>query len=190
MTGRSCTSGTFRAASSRTGFCLISPSAPGCRSRCPLAISICASSPRRIVLLASGTGFCADQVDDRERDPRRQPAPDASLLGRALPRRHLLFELPVRWQERLPWFSFTPVLSEPSSSWTGRTGLVHDAVREDHSSLEDFDVYACGNPLMVTAAQNTFTTAHHLPDAQFFADAFVASGPLSSDKIQPAQVQS
>jgi NAD(P)H-flavin reductase len=99
-------------------------------------------------------------------------------------------DLPARWQQQLPWFGFTPVLSEPSSSWAGRTGLVHDAVREDHSDLRGADVYACGNPLMVTAARDAFTSAHHLPDGQFFADAFVASGPLSSDNIQPELVRS
>jgi len=148
------------------------------------------SSPRRIVLLASGTGFSPvkSMIETAIHAGNQRPM---HLYWRARRRDDIyMFDLPARWQERLPWFGFTPVLSEPSSSWAGRAGLVHDAVREDHSSLEDFDVYACGNPLMVTVAQNTFTTAHHLPDAQFFADAFVASGPQSPDNIQPAQVQS
>jgi NAD(P)H-flavin reductase len=82
------------------------------------------------------------------------------------------------------------VLSEPSSAWTGRTGLVHHAVREDHNDLSGADVYACGNPLMVSAAQTHFTAGHGLPGAQFFADAFVESGTSASHDLQPAAVPS
>ncbi len=147
-------------------------------------------SPRPIILLASGTGFSPikSMIETAIHAGNQRPM---HLYWGARRREDIyMLDVPVRWQERLPWFTFTPVLSEPSSSWAGRTGLVHDAVREDHSSLEDFDVYACGNPLMVTAAQSEFTTAHRLPDAQFFADAFVASGPSVLDNIQPALVRS
>ena len=63
------------------------------------------------------------------------------------------------------------MLSEPSPDWTGRVGLVHNAVREDHPDLAVTDVYACGNPMMVKAAQRDFVAHHGLPEAQFFADA-------------------
>jgi NAD(P)H-flavin reductase/ferredoxin len=147
-------------------------------------------SPRPIILLASGTGFSPikSMIETAIHDGIHRPM---HLYWGARRREDIyMFDLPARWQERLPWFTFTPVLSEPSSSWAGRTGLVHDAVREDQSSLESFDVYACGNPLMVAAAQREFTSADRLPDAQFFADAFVESGPPSSINIQSALVQS
>jgi CDP-4-dehydro-6-deoxyglucose reductase/3-phenylpropionate/trans-cinnamate dioxygenase ferredoxin reductase subunit len=147
-------------------------------------------SPRPIILLASGTGFSPikSMIETAIHAGIQRPM---HLYWGARRREDIyMFDLPSRWQEHLPWFTFTPVLSEPSSSWAGRTGLVHDAVREDHSSLEDHDVYACGNPLMVTAAQREFTSAGRLPDAQFFADAFVESGPPSSVNIQSALVQS
>ena len=142
-------------------------------------------SPRPVILLASGTGF----------SPIKSMIETAVHAGNRRPM-HLYWgarrlddiymsELPARWQAALPWFTFTPVLSEPSPSWSGRVGLVHDAVREDSSDLGGSDVYACGNPLMVAAAQREFIANHHLPEAQFFADAFVESGPLSADPVQP-----
>jgi NAD(P)H-flavin reductase len=82
------------------------------------------------------------------------------------------------------------VLSEPPSSWRGRTGLVHNAVREDQANLAHTDVYACGNPLMVSAAQRSFIGDDGLPEAQFFADAFVESGSSASNELQPLPVQS
>jgi NAD(P)H-flavin reductase/ferredoxin len=145
------------------------------------------ASNRLVIFLASGTGFA----------PIKSMIETAIHAGLARPM-HLywgartredmyLEELPLRWAQGLPWFSFTPVLSEKSPSWTGRTGLVHDAVVDDHPDLSAADVYACGNPLMVAAAQRDFLDGHGLPAAQLFTDAFVESGPsapISSD-IEP-----
>ena len=148
------------------------------------------ASDRPVILLASGTGFAPikSMVETAIHAGHRRPM---HLYWGARKREDIyLAELPTRWAQRLPWFSFTPVLSEPSSSWSGRTGLVHNAVREDQSDLAGAVVYACGNPLMVSAAQQAFTEDHGLPDAQFFADAFVASGPSTSDERQPLPAQS
>jgi hypothetical protein len=38
---------------------------------------------------------------------------------------------------------------------------------------------------MVSAAQRDFVGSHGLPEAQFFADAFVESGPSVSNDLQP-----
>jgi NAD(P)H-flavin reductase/ferredoxin len=148
------------------------------------------ASERPVILLASGTGFAPIKsiVETSIHAGLRRPM---QLYWGA--RQHediYLAELPAKWAQHLPWFSFTPVLSKPPLSWTGRTGLVHDAVREDHKDLSGADVYACGNPLMVGAAQHQFTGSHGLPDAQFFADAFVESGPSASSDLQPVPAQS
>jgi NAD(P)H-flavin reductase len=65
---------------------------------------------------------------------------------------------------------------------------VHNAVCEDQQNLAGFEIYACGNPKMVEAAQRDFT-AHRLPEAQFFADAFVESGPsaLTDGQLESTQ---
>jgi CDP-4-dehydro-6-deoxyglucose reductase, E3 len=55
--------------------------------------------------------------------------------------------------------------------------------------LADFEVYACGNPLMVEAAQRDFTADHRLPAGQFFADAFVESGPSALADGQVESIQ-
>jgi len=148
------------------------------------------ASDRPAVLLASGAGFAPIKsiVETAIHAGNRRPM---HLYWGARKREDLyLAELPARWAQRLAWFSFSPVLSEPSSSWTGRTGLVHDAVREDHRDLSGADVYACGNPLMVNAAQRDFVGSHGLPEAQFFADAFVESGPSTSIDLQPIPASS
>jgi NAD(P)H-flavin reductase/ferredoxin len=148
------------------------------------------ASPRPVILLASGTGFAPIKsiIETAIHAGNRRPM---HLYWGGRTREDIyLGELPERWAQRLPWFTFTPVLSAPSSCWTGRTGLVHDAVREDHPDLAAIDVYACGNPLMVSAAQRDFIGSHGLPEAQFFADAFVESGPLTSSDLQPVSAPS
>jgi CDP-4-dehydro-6-deoxyglucose reductase/3-phenylpropionate/trans-cinnamate dioxygenase ferredoxin reductase subunit len=146
------------------------------------------ASDRPVILLASGTGFAPIKsiIETSVYAGHRRPT---HLYWGARKREDIyLEELPARWSQRLQWFSFTPVLSEPGSSWTGRTGLVHDAAREDHRDLPQSDVYACGNPLMVNAAQAAFTGSLGLPKAQFFSDAFVESGPCVSPDLQPVSV--
>ena len=148
------------------------------------------ATDRPAILLASGTGFAPIKslIETSIHAGNRRPM---HLYWGARRREDIYLEdLPARWAQRLPWFSFTPVLSEPTSSWRGRTGLVHNAVREDCSSLAHAEIYACGNPLMVSAAQQSFIEDHGLPEAQFFADAFVESGASASNELQPLPVQS
>jgi CDP-4-dehydro-6-deoxyglucose reductase/3-phenylpropionate/trans-cinnamate dioxygenase ferredoxin reductase subunit len=148
------------------------------------------ASERPVILLASGTGFAPIKsiIESAIHASNRRPM---HLYWGARTREDMyLAELPAKWAARLPWFSFTPVLSEPSAAWSGRTGLVHDAIREDNRELTGADVYACGNPLMVSAAQFDFTSGHGLPGAQFFADAFVESGPSAFHDLQPVAIPS
>jgi CDP-4-dehydro-6-deoxyglucose reductase len=65
---------------------------------------------------------------------------------------------------------YVPVLSG-DESWEGRTGLVHQAVFDDFDSLEEYEVYACGSPLMIEAAKDLFLKKG-LPESAFFSDAF------------------
>jgi len=142
-------------------------------------------SDRPVILVASGTGFSPIKsiVETAIRAGNRRPM---HLYWGARRRADIyMFDLPARWQQQLSWFTFTPVLSE-QPSWAGRVGLVHAAVRKDHPSLAAFDVYACGNPLMVSSAQDDFTSSGRLPVAQFFADSFVETGSQLPEHSQLA----
>jgi NAD(P)H-flavin reductase/ferredoxin len=148
------------------------------------------AAERPVILLASGTGFAPIKSIIETSIHAGNHRPMHLYWGARRPEDVYLADLPVRWAQRLPWLTFTPVLSEPPGSWRGRTGLVHDAVREDRANLAHADVYACGNPLMVSAAQHAFIANHGLPEAQFFADAFVESGPSTQSELQPLSAHS
>ncbi|MBW3697575.1 2Fe-2S iron-sulfur cluster binding domain-containing protein [Vibrio sp. T187] len=66
---------------------------------------------------------------------------------------------------------FIPVLSREPSDSVNRVGYVQDAVLQDFSSFEMFDVYACGSPQMIEQAKRAFEQKE-LPTGQFFSDAF------------------
>jgi CDP-4-dehydro-6-deoxyglucose reductase len=80
--------------------------------------------------------------------------------------------------------NYTPVLSEPSSTclWSGRTGLVHQAVLNDHTDLSLYHVYACGAPVMVNAAHQNFVQQAQLKEDHFFSDSFVSKADLQIEK--------
>ena len=98
-------------------------------------------------------------------------------------------ELPERWQQEHDNFTFIPVLSEaaPEDNWQGRTGLVHEAILQDHPDLSGFHIYACGSLLMVQTARPSFI-AQGLPEDACFSDAFMMSSPKTvqnTTEVQP-----
>ncbi len=127
-------------------------------------------SDRPIILVAGGTGF----------------APLKGLVEHAL---HIDIQRPMKlyWGARdraglymnalaEKWaaengIAYVPVLSEPDADWSGRTGLVHQAVLADHPDLSTYQTYVCGAPVMCEAARDDFTAAG-LPKDEFFADVF------------------
>jgi NAD(P)H-flavin reductase/ferredoxin len=84
-----------------------------------------------------------------------------------------LAELPAKWAAEHPNFTFVPVLSapKPEDHWTGRTGLVHEAILQDYPDLSAHQIYACGSVGMVEAAHPAFA-AHGLSQDDCFSDAF------------------
>ncbi len=116
---------------------------------------------RPAIFVATGTGFAPFASDDCRADRSGGASSGELHLYWGGRRREDLYHADQlrKWVARHAWLSFTPVLSEPDASWTGRTGFVHRAVLEDHESLAGWDVYACGNPAMVAAARAELTAA-------------------------------
>ncbi|OGB05998.1 MAG: ferredoxin-NAD reductase [Burkholderiales bacterium RIFCSPHIGHO2_12_FULL_61_11] len=96
-----------------------------------------------------------------------------------------LGDLAEQWAREHANFTFVPVLSEPRAEdeWTGRTGLVHEAILADFPDLSKHQVYACGSVQMVEAAQPAFIK-HGISSDDCFSDAFrlTAQKPLDTAK--------
>lgn len=128
--------------------------------------------PKPIIFIASGTGFAPIKAIIESMYANNDTRPVSLYWGGRSQQDLYLYDLAANWQQQLQNFKFIPVISDNISNWHGRTGLVHQAVLEDHQDLSTYQVYACGNPLMVDAARREFTKARGLPLDHFFADAF------------------
>ena len=130
-----------------------------------------------IIFVASGTGFAPiksiiEYTFEQNIDRRM-----VLYWGGRRPKDIYMSELANRWQREHDNFSFIPVISDqaPDDEWKGRTGLVHVAAMTDHSDMTHHEVYSCGVPAMVEAAQKDFTEQCKLPEDAFFSDAFTPS---------------
>lgn len=130
------------------------------------------------ILIATGTGFAPikSMIEHRIQAGGRRPV---HLYWGANTEADLYMkEMPRKWAEAHAWFKFTPVVSSPTGDWDGRTGFVHLAVQEDYPDMADLEVYACGAPVMIRAAQKDLTGSSGLSGDAFFSDAFTASGDI------------
>jgi CDP-4-dehydro-6-deoxyglucose reductase len=125
-------------------------------------------SDKPIIFVASGTGFA----------PVKAIIEHAMHIGIKRPM-HLywgvrkqsdlyMLDETKKWEEY--GIKFTPVVSD--ETWAGRTGFVHQAVVDDYSDLSEYQVYACGAPVVVEAAHRDLTQKCKLPNEEFFSDAF------------------
>lgn len=139
-----------------------------------------AGSP--LILLASGTGFAPIKalIEQLQFEGNTRSA----VLYWGCRRKADLYRHGWCLQQAaaLPWLRYVPVLSEPApdDAWTGRTGLVHQAVMADWPDLSAHRVYACGAPVMVESAQRDFSAHCGLGTDHFFADAFTSE----ADKVR------
>jgi CDP-4-dehydro-6-deoxyglucose reductase len=91
------------------------------------------------------------------------------------------YRLPV-WEEwqRLPNLFLHPVVSDPqpADGWSGRCGLLHQAVCADFPDLRALRVYASGSPAMVYGTLDALVEAG-MEARQMRADVF-AYAPRSA----------
>jgi NAD(P)H-flavin reductase/quinol-cytochrome oxidoreductase complex cytochrome b subunit len=133
-------------------------------------------SQRPIVFVAGATGFAPvkSMVEDAfKRGLKRE----IHLYWGVKQLRDLyLPELPQQWARDHANFHFIPVLSEPApeDAWSGRTGLVHEAILEDFPELKGHEIYACGSVRMVEAIFPSLKS-HGAEDGACFSDAFTVS---------------
>jgi CDP-4-dehydro-6-deoxyglucose reductase len=133
-------------------------------------------SDKPIVLLASGTGFAPIKAIVEHMRHTNDTRPAVLYWGCRTKADLYLHEWAHQAAAEMPHLVYVPVLSEPrpEDAWDGRTGFVHEAVMEDLPDLSGHQVYACGAPVMVEAAQRDFSHRCGLPPEEFYADSFTS----------------
>ena len=124
-----------------------------------------------VIMVAGGTGF-APIKSLIEQIIREGAGRDVYLYWGARRREDLYLEsLARRWAREHANIHFIPVLSEEDAGYGIRTGLVHEAVLEDFSSLHGFEAYLCGPPAMIRTARESFLK-RGLDENAIFSDMF------------------
>jgi NAD(P)H-flavin reductase/ferredoxin len=143
------------------------------RFEAPLGRFTLHAGARPILLIAGATGFAPIKSIVEDAFHRGVQRPLQLYWGVRDPRDLYLIELAERWQREHANFKVIPVLSEPDATpgWSGRTGLVHEAMLADHPDLSGFEVYVCGSVQMVDSAVPAFLKQGLGADA-CFSDAF------------------
>ena len=133
-------------------------------------------STKPMVLLASGTGLAPIKAIVEHLRWKRSDRPAVLYWGCRTRRDLYLHDWAVAAAAEMPSLTYIPVLSEATDAdgWTGRTGLVHQAVMQDLPDLSGHQVYACGAPIMVESAERDFVARCTLPKDDFYADAFTS----------------
>ena len=138
-------------------------------------------SKKPIIFVAAGTGFAPIKSIIEQMQAKKIQRPISLYWGGRRPSDLYMNSLCETWAQDLPDFKYIPVISDalPEDVWDGRSGFVHEAVMTDHPNLKDFQVYACGAPVMVNAARQDFSSQCHLPEEEFFADSFTSAADLA-----------
>jgi len=133
-------------------------------------------SSKPLIFLASGTGFAPIKALIEHMQQRGITRPATLYWGGRRPS-DLYMDTWIREQAAAhPMLTYVPVVSDAPEGdhWAGRTGFVHQAVLQDHPDLSGYQVYACGAPIVVDSARRDFCGQAHLPEEEFFADAFTS----------------
>lgn len=131
-------------------------------------------SERPILMIAGATGFAPIKsiLEDAFRRGVRRPI---QLYWGVRTENDLYLQKQLaHWQAEHDNFAYVPVLSglTDDDPWTGRRGLVHEALLADHPDLSGHEIYVCGSVHMVKAAVPDFLS-HGLGEEYCFSDAFV-----------------
>ena len=139
-------------------------------------------SDKPIVLLASGTGFAPIKALVEHLIHLKSTRPVSLYWGGRRPLDLYMNALCEEWAATLPGLRYVPVVSHalPEDQWTGRTGFVHAAVMQDIPDMSNYQVYACGAPIVVDSARTDYVEKCKLPADEFYADAFTSEADLAS----------
>ena len=137
------------------------------------AFTLREDSDKAIIFVAGSTGFAP--VKSMLEHAFQTGVKRRMILYWGVRRRRDLYlaDVAEQWARDHVNFTFVPVLSVPHAEdhWTGRTGLVHEAILADFPDLSAHQVYACGSVQMVEAAYPAFVR-HGISSDDCFSDAF------------------
>lgn len=138
-------------------------------------------SVKPIILLASGTGFAPIKALIEHMQHLGTQRHVTLYWGGRRPSDLYMQDWVKLQLQTMPNLRYIPVVSDalPEDAWQGRSGFVHRAVMQDFPDLSNYQVYACGAPIVIDSARRDFSERAQLPPEEFFADSFTSE----ADKV-------
>ena len=125
------------------------------------------NAERPLLFIAGGTGFAPFHAMITQAFADNF-TPDIHLFwGANFAEELYLLDEVQSWQQQN--FHFTPVLQQPTSSWQGASGLVHQAALADIKDLSAFNIFIGGSSAMVFNVYRTLRNKG-VPASQIFSD--------------------
>ena len=140
-------------------------------------------STHPILFVAGATGFAPIKSIVEDAFERGVQRPMRLYWGVRQRKDLYLLALCEQWARDHTNFTVVPVVSEPAEGdgWTGRTGLVHEAMLAVFPDLSGNEVYLCGSVKMVETAVPAFI-AQGLGEDACFSDAFLMAAPAQTQQ--------
>lgn len=130
---------------------------------------------RPLIFLAGGTGFAPVKAMVEDLIARGDKRPVHIYWGQRTASA-VYSDLASQWAQQHAHIQAHIVVSD-DPEWSGRRGLVHEAVLQDFANLAGCTVYACGSSAMIAAAKTAFLQ-QGLEDKAFHSDAFLPAVTL------------
>ena len=128
-------------------------------------------SDKDLLLVAGGTGFAPIKGIVEHLLSEKCSRPVYLYWGARTQADLYMAGLVEQWAAENANIHFIPVLSQADDTWNGRKGYVHEAVLADFDDLSVFDIYSCGPPAMIKAAETSFAEKGMAKD-RFYYDSF------------------
>jgi anthranilate 1,2-dioxygenase reductase subunit len=154
------------------------------RERCQVGDEIALEAPlgafylrhvaRPLILVAGGTGLSAllGMLDELAERGCQQPV---HLYYGVRDAADLCEQARIQaYEQRLPGFRYTEVVSDPSPHWTGKRGYIAEHFDVAELSDAQVDMYVCGPPPMVESIK-TWLQAQALDSVQLYYEKFTES---------------
>ena len=126
---------------------------------------------RDLLLIAGGTGFAPIKGIIEHLLSEKFSRPVYLYWGVRTEADLYMGQLAEQWAAENENIHFVPVLSAAEGEWSGRKGYVHEAVLADFDDLSVFDVYSCGPPAMIQAAEKRLQEKGMAKD-RYYYDSF------------------
>ena len=153
------------------------------RIEAPIGQFFLRESEKPIIFISGGTGFAPIKSVIEDMIFKGNDRLIYLYQGVRAEKDHYMNEQCSKWSQNYKNISYIPVLSDPDNedNINIRTGFVHQAVLDDFDSLNNFQVYSCGPPILIETAFEKLTE-QGLSGDDFFADVF-SFAPQKNKKI-------